>query len=778
VRETIASIDTEQVQEAVDGMLGRITSEIGDLHLDDLVKQIGDAFDDVAKKITDSFTPDLLDDVKEAIDAVLKGVSDLPIAELTGLITAAMTQFGDLVTEMSAALTARMDDINQQLSALDELSFKPVSDEVIAEIEEVKGRLDAIDPASLSEIERLAIKAALAVLEAIDLEDLVEDELKKGFATAERTARGGLDELTQIVERIRKHFERLDPSQVLRPIDEALAEASRVADGVSAKLLVDPLRHAVDELAGALAALSPERLLTPLQAPYDELKAAIDRLDPDAWVQPLRSLYAEIDRVIGVADIRPVLQELETRRKALLATVRTALLDAIAALDLPEPLDGLLAEMRPLLEAMTGALFDDPQGELTKVAGTLPSATSLAKPLQVLDVPFDRLLDMAASVPPDDLTSVMETLRQSIGVGLDALDPRALIERMRNGEARLAALVPTSPLAPALKVPTLRATFVATAQGAPPERADDVTRVTARFDAVLEIVDGNAPASRLGVLLAAHAAVLSLLRGKLAALDPASAAEAYASVRQAVDRLVPDVLRAQAPLTHAQVMDGLAALRPSRRAAPLEAAMQRFLDGLAPLEAALVDAVDDVFAAVRRTLALVDPLALGDVVGVIYDDVKAKLKVVDPQSLADGAQKILDQLKAPLEGLDPQKLGQRLHDAYERAVAGVTATLTKFLDDVAKAIDVQLRAIRAEVQKAIAAIRQALHEAQAALDGVTKRFEQLVLVDLIGRLDHLLDNLGRSFDAELDRVRNAFDEMLRAIPVNGGGERAAAAVAA
>jgi len=241
---------------------------------------------------------------------------------------------------------------------------------------------------------------------------------------------------------------------------------------------------------------------------------------------------------------------------------------------------------------------------------------------------------------------------------------------------------------------------------------------------------------------------------------------------------VPDFLRAPAPLTHAQVMDGLAGLRPSTRAAPLEAAMQRFLNDLAPLEVALVEAVDDVFAAVRRTLALVDPLALGDVIGVIYEDVKAKLKVIDPQSLADGAQAILDELTEPLEALDPAKIGQRLQAAYARAIAGVTTTLKTFLDDVGKAIDVQLRAIRAEIQKAIDAIRKALRDAQAALQGVTKRFEQLVLVDLIGRLDRVLENLGRSFDTELDRVRNAFDEMLRAIPVNGGSEGGATALAA
>ena len=43
--------------------------------------------------------------------------------------------------------------------------------------------------------------------------------------------------------------------------------------------------------------------------------------------------------------------------------------------------------------------------------------------------------------------------------------------------------------------------------------------------------------------------------------------------------------------------------------------------------------------------------------------------------------------------------------------------------------------------------------------------EQLVFVDILARLGGAIDNLGMSFDAELDRVRNSFDSMLNAIPL-------------
>ena len=60
---------------------------------------------------------------------------------------------------------------------------------------------------------------------------------------------------------------------------------------------------------------------------------------------------------------------------------------------------------------------------------------------------------------------------------------------------------------------------------------------------------------------------------------------------------------------------------------------------------------------------------------------------------------------------------------------------------------------------------------------VIKRLEELVFVELLERLKRLIDNLGLSFDKELDRVRNAFDEMLAAIPL-GSSSGASGGVAA
>ena len=65
-------------------------------------------------------------------------------------------------------------------------------------------------------------------------------------------------------------------------------------------------------------------------------------------------------------------------------------------------------------------------------------------------------------------------------------------------------------------------------------------------------------------------------------------------------------------------------------------------------------------------------------------------------------------------------------------------------------------------------MRAAIDELLAGLQGVLDRLEALVFVEILTRLGQAIDNLGMSFDTELDRVNNAFNAMLAAIPQLGG----------
>src|SRR6266536_593860 len=779
IRQAVEDVPTEEIGKAVEAMLGRVKQELDRLGTGAVGEQIEAAFKRVDTFVAEHFKPSLADDVAAALGRVLASVDDLPIGSLAGELNAALKQLADLIDEIGAALQHPMDDLARFASQLDGLSFQPVGDAVVKEIDEVKARLQVIDPNALSEAERLALKAALALLQSVDLEGQVIGKLKEGFAVAQQGVTGLLAELGRILDRVKGHIDEFAPGKALQPLDDLLRQAAAEVERLNGTVLLRPLYAEVDDLVGRLAAISPGQLLDPLQAPYDALMGAVHRIDPNQWVAPLRTLYAEIDRLIGLVDVTPLLNELDQRRRDLLAQARSALLDGLAGLDLPAPLKGLLDELRPFLDGMTAALFGEPGSEVRKLSADLSASFDLHKPLQVLDAPFDQLMEMLAAVPPDALTESVNSLRTSVGVGLEALDPRAVVDRFHEGQARLAGLAPTVVLAPLLGLPALRAAFDAKVEAAPPEREADVAAVRARFDATFTLVDPDLPDSSTSRLLEAHTAVAARLGQRIGGLDATGAGDAYARVRGGLDRLVPDFLRAREPLTYAQIIAGFATLRPSAKAAPVEAVVQRFLARAQPLQDAVGDAVEALFGSLGRLLALVDPLALKDAVAAIYQAVRDKARIIDPDALATPLRdKLLTPLLEPLRAIDPSTIRQRLDKTFAAAVKAVRDSVKAILDAVARVVDEKLRAVRAQVELVIENLRKTLQVAGRDLDAVVKKVEQLVFVELLDRLNRVVANLGSSFDKELDRVRSAFDDMLAAIPLNGGSAHAATAAGA
>jgi ElaB/YqjD/DUF883 family membrane-anchored ribosome-binding protein len=774
IGQAIQNVPTDEIGKAVETMLGQVKTELDDLGIGTVTEQIDAAFAQVDAFVTQNFTTTVADDVGAALDQVLASVGNLPIDTLTGQLDAALKQISELIDEIAATLKQPVDELASFAGQLDGLSFAPVGDEVIKEIDDVKARLSAINPNALSDAERFALTTALAVLRSIDLEGQVISGLKQGFAQAQQGVTGLLADLGRILDRVKAHVDQFSPTKALQPLDDLLGQAAAQAAQVNATVLLRPLYAEVDNLAGRLAALSPDQLLDPLQAPYDALMAAVNRIDPAHWVAPLRALYADIDRLIGLVDVTPLFDQLDQRRKDLLGQVRSALLAALAGLSLPAPLSSLLDVLRPFLEGVTDALVGGGLAtEVPRLSTDLSAAVDVRTPLQMLDAPFDQLIQMLETVPQDAVTQALDTLRASVGAGLDALDPRTILQDFDSGRARLAALAPPVMLAAPLGLSAVRAAFDLKVQGAPPERAADADAVRARFDATFALVDPGLPDTAISRLAAEHSALAARLGQRIDGLEITAAGAAYTRVRDDLDRLVPDFLRGQQPLTYAQVVAGLASLRPSARAAPVEAAVRRFLAHAQPVAAAISDAVDALFAALGRLLALVDPLSLKDAVAAIYAAIRDKARVIDPDALAQSLRDtLLTPLLDPLRAIDPSAIKQRLDQTFTNAVAAIRDGVKAILDAVAQRVDEKLKAIRAQVEQVIASLRQTLQQAGQDIQAVVGQVEQLILVELLGRLNRVVANLGSSFDSELDRVRSAFDDMLAAIPLDGGGAHA------
>lgn len=773
IRDAIQAVPTEQIQAGVEQMLGRVKQELDALGVEQIATRIEKGFQEL-----EAFSAKSVKGVAVQLNDVLNGAlaqARSGVEQLLGQLSGALKTISDLITEAEKAVKEQLDKIQAFLAKLEQVSFKPVGDAVVSEINELRDRLRAIDPNALSDVEKLAIKAALAMLEALDLENQAIKALKEGFATAENQVKGLLDELAAALQRLKSNLGDFNPDTLLKPLAGALAQVSGLVDKLQGRALVSPLRDRAAALDKALASLSPGALLSPLQEPYQRLMVQVNRLDPAQWLTPLKDLYAQIDRLIAWVDVTPLLEELGKREDALLASARSALLSALDALSLPEPLASFFAGVRPVVEGLTAALLTDPATELPKLSANIRDRFKVTDAFKALDPLFDKLVAMLQSAPRTAVITAFNTLRTGLSVALETIDPWTLRSRLLEALDRLARLSPRRMLEPLAQLASMKRAFQATASLAVEDRAGEIVTVNARFDAVIALVSPESAAGALHDLLQLHDAVFNALQRGVLSVDLTPAADAYARIREALDARLPGFIRRNEALVWEDIQTGLASLRPSTRAAPLAQAADAFLADLQPVATALASTINGFFSALRDVVRLIDPRSLEDEVKTVYDAIHAKVRILDPDALAASLRThVLDPLRAPLEAIDPSKLATRLDAAYTRARTAVADSVTSVLDNAEQTLEQHLSAVRAELKRLLAQVNGAATQALGGVKDILDRVEKLILVELIERLKRVADKLNVSFGEELDRVRGAFDAMLQAIPLGGAPQAAGA----
>jgi hypothetical protein len=749
-------------------LFARIQAGLDDLNIGQVQEQITQAFQELETFINDNINDAMTQDVRSALDPLVEQVQNLGIADLVDQLSSAVGSLQGVIDQLEDAVNSQIDQLNDLLSQLEGLSFQPISDEVIFEIDDIKARLEEINPDALSDVEKVAIMGAMAILEAIDLENQVIAGLKSGYHAAEVEIKRLLDQLNAALEQLSGKFMIFNPTDLMGPLDELIGEASSVVQGLNGQNLLGFLYDLLDELKATLQSLEPGRLLDPLQAPYDALMSQVNRLDPGEWVAPLEALYAQIDQLISLVDVTPLLDELDALQRQLFEDVRTTLINALDALSLPEPLGSFFTQIRPVLELITEALFGDPNIELSQLRLQVREHVDLTSLFAPLDQAFMQLVGLLDVIPPADLTSVLETARQGIGIGLDVLDPQAILNGLRRGHVFLAELSPINLLGVSQRLPALKVDFEARASTAPPDRQADVLAVSARFEVVFEGVRPGIVGNQMTQLIQSHSGAADALRQRINQLNTSSALESYTRLRRGLDKVLPDFLRQAQPLTYADIQAGIYAMRPSSKARIVEEALARFLRQAQSYADALEPGMNTFFETLRELMGLINPLAVKDSVTAIYDEIREKVRIIDPAALREHFEELLATLSEPLQAINPDQIKAQINGVYNSALNALTSRVAGILDDIVAAVDDILREIQLALQELIDQVRAAIRSILEGLEGVLGRVEALVFVDVLLRLERVIDNLGMSFDTELERVRNAFDAMLSAIPLDSG----------
>ena len=753
----VERVPLERVGAAVDDLLRRAGNALEALGVDDVAARIDQAFTAVDRFVRERLSGAVVDEVRRRTADLVARVPVDPVSGVLSGLGRVTDAAAGTVSRLAEAPSARLDQLTDLIGRLERLDFRPVTDEVIAEIGEIRDRLRSMRPDALSDGERLAIRVGMAALRALDVRGEVVEELTEGYDRLDATlraalasVRGGVGELTGILA-------RLQPATLLGPLREALDDASGTVRGLSARTLVTPLRARVRELAAELGEVRPSAVLDPLREPYAAVTSAAGRLDPAVWLRPLQDVWRRIEEALGKLDVRTALAAIDERQRALVEAARQSVVDTLAGLRLPAPVAAFLSGLRPAIDAMTTAVLSTPDVTVPSALLYQPVRDQFDALLLPLDDVWERVTDLLAEAPEAEVTAAVAALRDGVGA-LDEIDPGAVLARLRQARDTFAAATPELFLAPVLALDTPMARFAGAVRTAPPERHADVDAVLARFAEVEASGRAPGPAQR-------HAELAARFVARVDALDPGPLSEPHARLRAHVERLVPAFLRGSAPLDRAAVVGALTALRPSARAAHVDTVITELLDRVAELRAGLDPVVADLFAALRSALGAVGPAALSGALDDVYAAVRAKLTAIDPGPLAARVDaELFRPLKAALAAVDPAAIAARLDASYTAAVTALSTRADEAIDAVAAVLDQPLRKITTDVERLLGQLRTAVATTTAALSGVLDRLRGLDLVALLDRLPALLDRLKASFRAELGRVVRAFDEMLAAIP--------------
>lgn len=774
IQQAIENVPTENIRTTVMNMLNRVKQELDTLGIKKVEENIEIAFNEVETFVVNNINETLKNHVIDEMKLVLDKVDHLPVAEIhTQLeggdgIEGIIPQLNTLFENIESTLDNYMGDLRSLISQLDKLSFKPLGDEIIEEIDELKSRLQSINPNALSDVEKLAIKTALAFLDRLDLEsEVIEKLIKPPYNSAEKEIKELLNKITTVLKRMHEKLGVFSTEGLLKPVTALLDQASGISQRLNGKLLLNPLYAQVDDFSKNLETISPSSILQPLKDPYNTMKGAIERLNPDTLVAPLHSLYQKIDQLINVVDVTPVLDELDQRQKQLFSNIRDAILNALDNLELPEPLSSFFNDIRQLLAVMTDAIFGDPDNEIKNINLELESKNvQINKLFEPLDSVFSRLLNMIESIDQSTLTGTINTIRETIGTGLEALDPSTIIDGFRNGQNRLSELSPPILLGLPLGLPGLKLLFETKTATAPPEHQSAIETTLERFNAIYQSVDPELTESTINRLTQTHEDLWNALRLKINELDATDIGNAYASLRNSLERVLPDFLRNPNTLTYSDVLSGFYSIRPSAKAEKIKRVLERYIQQINPIQEELEPAINSFFQNIRNILLLINPLSIKNAIADFYGTIREKVRILDPNDLSSYIRdNYWDPLIDPINQIDPDKIEIKMNEVYGKIIDVISNNVKQILLEIDNAIDEKFRLIRKSIKSLIDQVQVTMEAAFQNFKNIQEKFEQLVFAELLEQLNRVIDNLGISFEKELSRVRNSFNQMIAAIPV-------------
>ncbi|HSM75657.1 MAG TPA: hypothetical protein VK852_13515, partial [Desulfobacterales bacterium] len=712
VEEILDGFDTaalaHSVEEAIDRFEAELTGRISALFapvqtaVSGLVDLIGEQAGDVLSEETLAPLRNALADVVNALAGVLAGAAD--------------------------TLQPIRDALENVKNQVEQLSFAPLTDGVVAGLDAIADALAGIDPALLNAALETALQTALAVLPD-DLQPLTDPLIDEFGALV---ASGPVPLVAKVKDQPAKLLQKIKAFEPAALVGDVLSDPlndliSRM-EAFQPSSLLAPVAAEIAKLRGRLKdQASPGRLLGALEPPFEDLLAQFDRFSPAALVQPLENAVSQtIARMLDVMPTDAVLEQVDAALDAVrdvsgfgqnLVQIFTRINELLAG----------LADAETQLDAWTAGILD----KVAAIADLGPLQARFDALAAALDATRAAALqgafDAAAAPLEPDLATLNPEARHAALIQAYSRFPRAALEALPASPVRtdlLAALDRFDPLDPAFGAPyqSLRRCARALAKA-----RSDLSAALAEWDARYHGPDGTLAQFR------APAATPSQIRGWL---------------QTEIDRSFLAPLRVLL-----------------RRVGDLAAPLAAFFDRITALVAALQARIDDL---------LLGPDALGGIRDAL-DTVMQRLRDFNLDFLSDSLEALFAELRGRIDALHPRHLKDDLDAAFDAMLARIDLDLVlpagalQDLDDTYAGVLDRLRALDPEAL--LTETVQPLYE-----DTVLPLIATFDITPLLTAIIERLQNLDGELKSEMQRVNEAFRGLKRAVPGGSGG--AAASIAA
>jgi hypothetical protein len=701
----------------------QVEDVVRELPFDDLANEmragIEAAGDALQAAVRSAFEP-FREAVASAVGAISDAVDGVDPEAVKDALAQAVAEIAAVLhdPEIESAVAEIRSVLDAATEAAGNLSFAPVTDEVIALIAKMADGLRAVANAELNDALKGLLSAALAVLPA-DLrpvtQPLVDDfglAIEQGPVPLLEAIRAKPQELMDLIRGFNPGAlagETLGP-----PFREAVA----ALEAFKPSALLAPLDQALDrERARLKAEVAPSRALAPVKEAFDQLLAELDRLSPETLLRPLEE---QVEKAIqDVVDASPV-DEVFEQINGVFATI-TALLDTIEGIG-----DTLLRASTALTSfADPDAALDAWLDAILVKVGQAPNAGALTTLLG----------EIVAAIDAAQVSELQEQFDAATGPLTTALDGLG-------AEGKLAAMVAVRqrlrPLVQALPAGANRTT---------------IEQALARFDPL-------DPAHGGGLRAAANLArAVREARDSLVALGPD------------FDRLLHGpsgaltALRVEA--TGANPLRGAVALAAE---GPLDAVrfVFRKLGGAAVPAGAIALALADLNQKVTQSVGniLTGPASLQAISDAVQEVVDL-LRNIDFGFLREALEGVFQALRGEIEAAGPGPLLIALDREFGEAVDLLDLRLLlpaaeiAALDEAAEELVGKLRALDPEVL-----VSEAVGPAFEA--EVLPLVEALDITPVFDALIEALRGLEADLETELGRVNTAYQALLAARPAGLG----------